>query len=342
MKKPAVSVITTVYNCEKYISQSVESILDQNFKDLEYIIVDDGSSDSTLSIIKDHAGRDPRLIIIENTENLGRVISLNKALERSSGKYIAIQDADDVSLPDRLKKQVEFMESDHEYVLTGCDITVVNERGEQVSQPVRPEKDIEAKFSLLFRCTFANPSIMYRRDVISRHKIKYEEEFIHSEDFRIISRISRHGRVKNLREKLLFYRRHESNNSKVNSSKLNENSNKIVRDNLSEFGFNISTEQAERLRRLISSKGIKKDFLLEDIRMLFDVIKKFRKQNPGSNREIAGVLRRMAGWLGKKNVMSKPGYLSLYVSILTYYSKEIIFKEGISENKNSKKSLKVL
>jgi len=321
---PDITVITTVYNCENYIEESVRSITEQTYNNFEYIIVDDGSTDSTFSVISKLASKDKRIIIIRNENNIGRVRSLNISLERAGGKYIAIQDADDISLPQRLIKQYSFLNKNPAYVLVGADVTVINEEGIEISHPVRPEKDQDAKFSLLFRCTFANPSIMFRKDICDKFNIRYDENFLHAEDFRVISLISRHGKVFNMREKLVKYRKHESNNSTVNFKTLNHRSSLISADNLLELGFALSDEQIKRMRNMISSRGIDKNFLLNDVRLIFSIIKKFQIKNENkSNDEILKTLKRMTKWLGKKNVFTKREYFKLQISILNYYYKQV-------------------
>jgi len=325
---PKISVITTVYNCENYLKQSIESILNQTFKDFEYIIVNDGSTDATSVLIREFASKDSRIIPIDNKSNLGRVNSLNTALEKTRGEYIALQDADDISLSVRLEEQFSFLSNNPEYVLVGSNITVMDEFENYISEPERPEDDLEAKFSLIFRCTFANPSIMYRKKVIEENKIEYEENFIHAEDYRIITMISHHGKVHNLKHPLVKYRKHGQNNSTVNFDILNSGSIHIVRENLADLGINTNNEQVHRIRNLFSSRGINKEFLYNDVRIIFNTIKKFQKKNNfAKNDEIVKTLRRMMKWLGKRNIF-KPNFLALYLSILYYYNKELIFRRN--------------
>lgn len=260
---PKISVITTVYNCENYLKQSIESILNQTFKDFEYIIVNDGSTDGTSALIREFASKDNRIIHIDNKTNLGRVNSLNTALEKTRGEYIALQDADDISIPVRFEKQFTFLSNNPDYVLVGSNIIVMDEFGNYISEPERPEDNLEAKFSLIFRCTFANPSIMYRKKVIEENKIKYEENFIHTEDYRIISMISHYGKVYNLKQTLVKYRKHDHNNSTINFDGLNSESIFIAQDNLAQLGIHINTDQVERIRNLISSRGITKNFFMK-------------------------------------------------------------------------------
>lgn len=323
---PSITVLTTVLNCENYITQSIESISNQNFRDFEYIIINDGSIDKTSEIIHKLSYKDKRLIPIDNEKNLGRVKSLNIALSRARGKYIALQDADDISLPDRLEKQFTFLENNPDYVLVGSNIIIMDEYENFISKPIRPINDLEAKFSLLFRCTFANPSIMYRKSILDENKLQYEENFIHAEDFRIISLISQYGKVYNLKDPLIKYRKHGYNNSVLNYDILNSGSVIIVKENLSKLGLNIEEDQVFRIRNLISSRGINKQYVYEDVKFIFNAVKAFQsKYKSERNSEILNTLLRISKWLGKKNLVTKPHYLSLYLSILSYYLKESYF-----------------
>ena len=327
---PKISVITTVFNCERYIRQSLESILNQTFRDFEYIVVNDGSTDNTLQKIREIASADDRIILIDNKTNIGRVKSLNTALENVKSSYIAIQDADDISLPERLEKQYNFLENNKDYVLAGANIIVMDEFENFISKPERPIENDEAKFSLLFRCTFANPSIMFRKKVIDENNIKYEDNFIHAEDFRIITLISRHGKVYNLKEPLVKYRKHSFNNSMVNFDILNSGSIIIVKENLAGLGIDAGGEQIYRIRNLISSRGINKNFLYEDLKLLLKAIKAYREKcSTVKNREILLTLRRMLNWIGRKNVTTKLKYQKLYLVVFSYYLKETLINRKL-------------
>ena len=107
---PLVSVVMSVYNDSKYLSESIKSILDQTLKDFEFIIVDDGSLDNSFDLLRRFKKKDNRIKILKNNSNMGLAFSLNKAIKESKGKYIARMDADDLSMPDRLKKQIIFFQ----------------------------------------------------------------------------------------------------------------------------------------------------------------------------------------------------------------------------------------
>ena len=117
MSNPHVSVVMAVYNTQEYVSDAIESILCQTYNDFEFIIIEDGSSDDSLNIIQSYS--DPRIKVIRNKENLKLIKSLNLGLQKACGRYIIRMDADDVSRPDRIEKQVNYMESHPDCVLCG-------------------------------------------------------------------------------------------------------------------------------------------------------------------------------------------------------------------------------
>lgn len=321
-KNPAVTVLTTVLNCERFIRESVESILKQTFGDFEFIIIDDGSTDNTIRILSSYA-KDPRVRLIKNRHNIGRIPALNQGLSLSRGQYIAIQDADDISLPERLRLQYDFLEADPECVIVGANIAEIDEEGNELRHPMRPELDIDLKFSTLFRCTFANPSIMFRKSVLQKHDLRYDESDVHAEDFGLISKLVALGKARNFREILLKYRRHEGNNSKVNSRELHGSSIEIARKNLERLGLELDSSQVRRLRNLISARGISPEHVAEDVSNLLEAIRLFReKLSPEYCREIELLLKRMPKWLGKKNIYLKPAHFRLN-SRISRLAKEI-------------------
>ena len=321
--KPEISVITTVINCEKYIEESVNSISAQSFENFEHIIVDDGSSDGTAGILYRLAEKDKRIKFIELGENLGRIKSLNIALERSEGEFIAIQDADDISLPDRFEKQINYFNENPECVLLGSDISVVDQDLNVLSQPVRPETDNEIRFSLLFKCTLANPSIMYKRDILKKNNIRFEDDFPYAEDFRIFTHIIKHGKAHNLRNRLVLYRNHISNSSNSNVKIIREDSAKVVVDNFKEYGIDITINDAVRIRKLISSKFYEDKHLFKDMKLILSIIKAFQAKNGNSgNKEVVNALKKMLKWPGKKNTLTNPKFSLFQISILNYYIKQ--------------------
>jgi len=132
MDKPLVSVIIPTYNIERYIEEALQSILNQTYKNIEVVVVDDCSTDNTLKILEDIQKTDHRIKVYKNNQNLKISKTLNKAITYSSGKYIARMDGDDISLPLRLEKQVNFLEQNDEYGLCGTHLIKIDEDGNEI------------------------------------------------------------------------------------------------------------------------------------------------------------------------------------------------------------------
>ena len=165
MEQPLVSIIMGAYNCENTIESCIESILKQTYKNWEFIICNDCSTDNTLSILKDFQKKDNRIIVICNEKNLRLAASLNKCLKVARGKYIARMDADDISLPERLEKQVEFMEKNKDFDVVGCNRIIFDESGEK---GIRKSIEFPNKEILLKGTPFAHPTIMMKKETYEK------------------------------------------------------------------------------------------------------------------------------------------------------------------------------
>lgn len=168
---PAISVVMTVYNGEKYIEEAMHSMLAQTFKNFEFIIIDDGSNDKSLSLIKEFSRKDTRISYISR-ENKGSIYSLNQALDKSKGCYIAKMDADDVSYPQRLSKQYSFMEA-NDLDICGGDFISINREGLFQDSYEVPKSDVEILLTMASNVPFAHPSVMIRKNFLSKHNLKY-------------------------------------------------------------------------------------------------------------------------------------------------------------------------
>ena len=201
---PLVSVILPVFNSEDYVKESIRSILNQDYREIEVIVIDDGSSDDSGLIINKLASNDTRIRHFKQS-NKGLVETLNRGLELSQGKYIARMDADDISLPGRIRKQVETMEANPELVLCGTWFKEV-ENGDKLHKLFC--KDEKIRVRSLFSPMFCHPSIMARADVAK--KIRYEGSFFRAEDYLYWVELMSIGKVCNLPEVLLKYRVHQN------------------------------------------------------------------------------------------------------------------------------------
>jgi len=197
MRIPKISVIMSVYNGEEYSEESIKSILSQSFKNFEFIIVDDGSFDRTPMILKDWAKKDSRIKIITNKENIGLTRSLNKAIKIAQGEYIARQDADDISMSERLEKQFEFLEKHDEIKILGTFSYGINQRGEILRKNISSVSFQEIKKSLIKRNPFIHSSIMIEKETLNKSGL-YNEKFKTTQDYELWFRILKIAKGENL------------------------------------------------------------------------------------------------------------------------------------------------
>jgi glycosyltransferase involved in cell wall biosynthesis len=199
---PKISVLLPVYNAEKYIEQAIESILKQSFTNFELIIINDGSTDNSLNII--NSITDKRIRVIDQ-ENKGLIITLNHGIDISKGEYIARMDADDIALPARFAAQLKLFAENDKLGLCG---TSTENFGAISNRKIRSDNDNFLKSYLLFGPPFAHPSIMMKRSILIQNNIRYDENFIHCEDFAMWSAMAPYCEFSNAVDVLLKYRVH--------------------------------------------------------------------------------------------------------------------------------------
>jgi len=236
----------SVYNGEKYLKKSIDSILGQSYPNYEYIIVNDGSNDNTKSILESIS--DSRIKIIHQ-DNIGLTASLNKGILLSKGEYIARQDADDISLVDRLEKQVEYFENNKDYVLAGTNSYLINEINEHIGIYQLPRTDTEIRWTILFRNPFCHSTIMIRGNILRNNQILYNEDLKTAQDFDFLYRIIKYGKTENMEIPLVEYRVHPDQMGKLYNSEQQKNALLISKMNLANIGFNLSEDEVIKLRK---------------------------------------------------------------------------------------------
>jgi glycosyltransferase involved in cell wall biosynthesis len=176
-----ISVILPVYNCEKYLDKSVQSILTQTYENFELILINDGSTDNSLEVLKKYKEQDKRVTII-NRENKGLVYSLNEGITISKGKYIARMDQDDISLPDRFSKQYELLEQ-YELDICGCHWHVIDEDDKFIDCRIVPLDEHDILITLSNTVPFAHGSVMIRKSFLDRKQMLYGLSTTYAEDY---------------------------------------------------------------------------------------------------------------------------------------------------------------
>ncbi len=201
-----VSVIMPCYNAEKYISDAVESILNQTYTNWELLIIDDGSTDHSLEIVQRFAEKDRRIRYFSNPQNKGVAAARNLGIEKSRGVYLAFLDADDISKPERLKKEVSFLNHNAGYAAVGSQVELINEKNRITGVKHYPETWPEIKSKFYFGNPFANSSMMFRRDAVEQYAVRFDEDLDFGEDFLFWIKLGLHDKMRNLPDILIQYR----------------------------------------------------------------------------------------------------------------------------------------
>jgi len=214
MKSPVITVFVPAYNAEPYLSEAIESVLAQTFRDFELLVIDDGSRDQTRQIAEAWAARDSRIRVVSRA-NRGRPATRNEAFELARGRYLAALDADDLATPQRLERQLAFMEANPALVASGS--RNIHLRGPadrhraQLSLSIlrkHPPHLSGIRAVQLFDCALRQSTVMFRMEAVRAHGYRYNPAYPLAEDFELWSRILQSGAVANLPDVLGFYRRH--------------------------------------------------------------------------------------------------------------------------------------
>ena len=234
---PKISVVMPAYNAEKYIGKSIDSILNQTYGDFEFIIINDGSKDSTKEIILSYS--DNRIVYLENEINSGIVVTLNKGLEYATGEYIARMDADDIAVAERLEKQIEFMEKNKDVGVLGTGICIF---GEDVQEQARvfttnPE---QLKAELIFNSCIAHPTVMMRSNILKNNELSYDLEYAGAEDYNLWWKIAKVSQIATIPDLLVKYRIHSSQITKKKDEKYYKMMIKLMEERFSDIGFKSS------------------------------------------------------------------------------------------------------
>lgn len=204
-RAPTLSVVMSVYNAESYLRKAVDSVLDQTFKDFEFIIIDDCSTDNSLQILEAYAQKDNRITLIKKDRNKGAegfIENLNLGLQKSKGKYIARMDADDISVPERFEKQLIFLDSDPELFMVGSSLEMIDENDNFIKILTALPDDVAIKKAMFKNIALYHPSLMFRND-----NIHYREKMQSCEDYDLFFRLMLAGKkMANIPEPLLRYR----------------------------------------------------------------------------------------------------------------------------------------
>jgi len=245
---PKVTVLMPVYNGGKYLKEAIDSILNQTFIDFEFLIINDGSTDNSTEIVKSYD--DKRINFVENEFNMGLASTLNKGLDIAKGEYIVRMDQDDISLPKRIEKQVEFMDKNPKIGICGSWAKFFGEMN-FVAKYSRTNREIIT--NSFYSCPMAHPTVIFRRESFNKYNLKYNPDFKTAEDYELWTRASRHIKFANIQKVLLNYRTGPFQMTK--SQNILGDANKIIwKMQLENLGINFSDEELRMHQLVISEK----------------------------------------------------------------------------------------
>lgn len=285
---PRVSVVMAVYNGERFLAEAVDSILNQTFRDFEFIIIDDGSTDSTPAMLAEYAARDPRIRILSQ-ENRGLIASLNRGCREARGELIARMDADDISLPSRFEKQVAYLDAHPEVGVVSCWMGRIDEEGGDLGMgwevPTRPG---EIGWGLLFGSCVVHAAAMIRRGLMNEAD-GYRPEALHVEDYDLWLRLVRKMDIASLPEVLFLRRVWKESVCSREASFQEEQLKKLMGEAISGLlGQTVDAKSVDDLRQVFRRQRLHD---LAAIRSAASLLKQMRSAYISSHR-LSGLERR--------------------------------------------------
>lgn len=236
---PLVTVLMPVYNVAPYVQETLDSILNQTFTDFEFLIYNDGSSDETATIIRRAAAIDSRIIFHDSATNIGYVPHLNKGLKEARGRYIARIDGDDLAHPERLARQVAYLEAHPAVGICGSIVQMFDAGHGLIDCP---ENDNEIRQTLCLENAFIHPATIIRTSVLREHDISYNVEYMPAEDYKMWCELSRVTQMHNLQEVLTQYRIHSHQISRQRSALQQQQIGSIRREQMAWQGIFLEPE----------------------------------------------------------------------------------------------------
>ncbi|HUV71975.1 MAG TPA: glycosyltransferase family 2 protein [Clostridia bacterium] len=236
-KTPLVTVLITVFNTEAFLALALESIVKQTYKNLEIVVVDDGSSDKTAQIIKKFARADQRIKPIFLKKNLGPSLASNLGLEKAQGEFIARMDADDIAFPDRIERQLNFLLAHPEVVLLGGQCFLINQESEVVGEKLFPLTNKEIYKALFAFNPIQHPTCLVNRRLLPKARLFYHNHSLLAHDLELVFELSQYGQLANLPQKVLYYRQDLKSLSRKDAKETFRATLAIRKKALREYGY---------------------------------------------------------------------------------------------------------
>lgn len=214
--KPLISIVMPVYNAGDFLVDSIESILDQTYDNFEFIIVDDASTDNSWQIIQTYAQKDNRIKAFQNDKNSGVSSTTNFAISKTKGQFIARMDADDVSFPNRLEKQLNFLQKNKDTIAVGGQCVVIDKQNQVIGQKIFPLNNRKLRKMIFRAVPMQQPSMMINRKLLPENFQWYSPTCMSAEELDVLFKLMKYGKIANLKDWTLFYRYRPNSLSHIN------------------------------------------------------------------------------------------------------------------------------
>jgi glycosyltransferase involved in cell wall biosynthesis len=257
---PKITVLLPVFNDEGHIKQSVASVIEQTFQNWELLVLDDGSTDRSIKMIKDLLARDPRIKLINNPTNIGLIETLNKGLSASHSDLIARIDSDDYwNDKTKLQKQFDFLNSNPEYGLIGTCGIAVDEQDKHIFNLNYPETDSEIRSQILRRNCFIHSSVMFRKNLALKCG-GYNQNYKHVEDYTLWLQLGTISKLANLPEQMITYRINQKGITQNNTDTQINSAIKLSQEYKNKYpnylSASIKLKTQKLLLRIFGNKGL--------------------------------------------------------------------------------------
>lgn len=295
-----VSVVIPLYNAQNYVLETIYSIKNQTYQDFDMVIVDDCSTDQSYNIIKNL--NDNQIKLFQNQRNEGIAYTRNRAIELSTGEYIALMDDDDISPSYRLEHEVKYLEENPLIDIVGGHCRNIDSKGKDLNQQwnvyLNPNY---IKAFMLFGNPIANSSALIRRSFLEKCSIKYKDNMYGAEDYFFWAECSLYGTIANLDEVMLYWRvNHGNETDRVFKNNLSERSKVIETIHnflLDSYGFQITSKQKKILNKVFGDNGIidNKEEVIELYQVLYSIVRQAEKLRLPHAKEVITMCRKRFG-----------------------------------------------
>lgn len=277
----------SVYNNSKYLPEAIKSILNQTFSNFEFLIINDGSTDSSVDII--NSFNDTRIHLVHNNSNLGLTKSLNKGIKLANGKYILRMDADDISLTNRIERQVEFMENNPKIAVCGCWANIVDEYNNivNIKKYVTSSEEIKVRLFLVENA-LGHPGVIMRKNIVKHYF--YNEEYPYSQDYELWVRLAKSHLLSNIPEPLINYRFHDQTISKSKKREQRDLWYQIIFKQMEELTNQEISIQEKRIWISVVEREIHSE--IDTLKLFQNLLQKLYQANKKNNTYDFNILKQ--------------------------------------------------